>query len=210
MKKGLKGKRILITSGPTSVAIDEMRVLTNRSTGEMGRLIANACLKKGGRVTLLEGSATTTIALQNGITRHKFFLFEELDRLLEKELKKNPDIVIHAAAVSDFRPKNIFKGKIPSHDKINIELVPVKKLIGRVRQLAPRSLLVGFKFESSLQLAIETSRSLFLESGCDLVVANAQKTKTYSARILCCDGRSRIILKTKAQVAQHLTDQISL
>ncbi len=210
MHNGLKGKKILITSGPTSVEIDEMRVITNRSIGEMGRLLANACAKAGGRVTLLEGAVTTAVPLVKGIKVLRFFLFDELARLLTAQLKMHPDIVLHAAAVSDFRLKKIFKGKVASCDQMILELVATKKLINTIKELASQTILVGFKFESSLKAAIKGAKVLFLNAGCDLVVANSQNVDGYQARLLCCDGLAKKIFTTKNEVVRHLIEQIAL
>lgn len=210
MMSGLKGKKVLVTGGPTSVAIDDMRVLTNRSTGEMGRLLANACVRGGAKVVLLEGAVTTTAPLSSKITVKKFFFLDELVGLFSAGLKAQPDIVIHAAAVSDFEPKKSFKGKLSSGDKLSIHLVPTRKLIAGVKKIAPETLLVGFKFESSLSRAVEEGRRLFLTAGCDLVVANSQRSGKYQARLLCCDGMSRKIFNNKPDVVRHLIQQVEL
>lgn len=200
----LYAKRILITSGPTSVSIDAMRVITNRSTGEIGRLIANAFAAKGCRVTLLEGAVTTAIPLKEGIKALKFFFFDELAALLRSELAKQPAIVIHAAAVSDFRFKKIVKGKIDSGDKLTLELVPTRKLVNGIKQFAPAALLVGFKFETTLSRSVITSNKLFRVADCDLVVANAQTEKKYSAYLLNRTGVCSKRFSSKQGLVQAL------
>ncbi len=210
MNKGLKGKKILVTSGPTSVPVDDMRVITNRSTGEMGRILANAFSAAGGDVTLLEGVSATTLALRRKVKVAKFIFFDELAGLFSAHLKKRPDIVIHAAAVSDFRPEKILKGKVPSCDKTQWHLVATPKLINRVKRYAPNALLVGFKFEANLKAAILGARKLFLDAGCDLVVANTQNARGYQARLLCCDGMARKVFRSKKELVQDLLREISL
>ncbi|MBF0121869.1 MAG: phosphopantothenoylcysteine decarboxylase [Candidatus Omnitrophica bacterium] len=210
MNNGLKGKKILITSGPTSVAIDEMRVITNRSTGEMGRLIANACMAQGARVTLVEGAATTTVPLVKGSKVVKFFLFDELEMLFKAELKKKPDVVIHAAAVSDFRLKKIFKGKVSSCDQITLNLAPTKKLIGLVKKLAPHVFLVGFKLEVSLAKAIKEAESLMKGAGCDLVIANSCSSEGYRACVVDCKGSSKKTATNKQEIVKYLIEEIHL
>ena len=92
-----------------------MRVISNRSTGEMGRLIAQAFAKKGCSVTLLEGkAASSSVLLDKTITLKSFFYYDELVRLFKQELKCGYDVVIHAAAVSDFKLGKPFKGKLSS------------------------------------------------------------------------------------------------
>src|ERR1041385_7988360 len=144
----LSGKKILITCGPTWVAIDDVRVLSNRSTGELGRILARRLKGAGAKVTVLEGPVTEPLK-DRLIKVLKFSFFEELTELLNEELKKRYDVVIHAAAVSDFRLPKKFSGKISSEKRrLNLNLVRAPKLINRIKKIAPKTFLVGFKLES--------------------------------------------------------------
>ncbi len=100
-------KKILITCGPTWVPIDSVRVLSNISSGKLGQMLARELSKKGAQVTLLEGPVETPLtgAASGKIRVLKFKTFDELFKNLKAELKKPWDAVIHAAAVSDYRPK---------------------------------------------------------------------------------------------------------
>src|SRR3989338_7283903 len=100
--------RVLITCGPTWVPIDGVRVISNRSTGEMGHALARAFLKRKAHVTMLEGPMA----------------FDELKSVLKKEAQKGHDVVIHAAAVSDFKLKTPRKRKISSRKPLVLKLVP--------------------------------------------------------------------------------------
>jgi phosphopantothenoylcysteine decarboxylase / phosphopantothenate---cysteine ligase len=197
---------ILITSGPTSVPIDDMRVITNRSTGEMGRLLAGACRKKGGRVTLLEGAVTTELPLPRGVCQRKFYFFAELEKSLKLELGKGVDIVIHAAAVSDFALKKRFKGKLASHDKVRLELVPTRKLVNGIKKACPRAFLVAFKFEPKLERGyiLKKTRALFTEAKCDLVVANSLQKGRYRACIVTPDGKVTRTVSSKSILVKQL------
>ncbi|NLE65662.1 MAG: phosphopantothenoylcysteine decarboxylase [Elusimicrobia bacterium] len=207
MATPLVNKRVLITSGPTSVPVDDVRVITNRSTGEMGRLIANACAKAGARVSLLEGAVTTTVPLLKNISVRKFFLFDELDRLLDAELKKAPEVVIHAAAVSDFRPRKIFKGKIGSSDKQTIRLVPTKKLVVGIKKAAPGAFLVAFKLEPVMARALRGARRLATSSDCDLVVANVVSGGAYQALFV---DRARAVRASASSKVEAVRKMLSL
>jgi phosphopantothenoylcysteine decarboxylase/phosphopantothenate--cysteine ligase len=202
----LKNKRVLITSGPTSVPIDGMRVITNRSTGEMGRLLAGACLKRGVKVTLLEGAVTTELPLPRGVRQRKFYFFSELEKSFKLELGKRPDIVIHAAAVSDFRLSKKFKGKLSSGDKVKLKLVPTKKLVNGIKKAGRPAFLVAFKFEPKLghDYILRKTRPLFKEAKCDLVVANSIKGKKYHAAVVYPDGRMSGGVSSKQALAQLL------
>ena len=133
----LKGKRILITYGPTWVALDEMRIISNRSSGELGKTLARDLAKTGARVTVLEGPIADPLVLtQVKILKYKFF--DELMGLLKKELKKKFAIVIHAAAVSDYRLRRVYKSKISSSLKrLDLQLVPTPKMIDMIKKFLP-------------------------------------------------------------------------
>ncbi|MCX5706087.1 MAG: bifunctional phosphopantothenoylcysteine decarboxylase/phosphopantothenate--cysteine ligase CoaBC, partial [Candidatus Omnitrophica bacterium] len=110
----LKNKRVLITSGPTQVAIDSVRVITNNATAETGILLANKLKDSGAKVTLLLGLVNNCV-LKKNIRVLNVRFFDELKRLIENELKvREYDLVIHSAAVSDYQPLNIYKQKIRS------------------------------------------------------------------------------------------------
>ena len=82
--------RVLITCGPTWVAIDEVRVISNQSSGEMGHLIAQELLARGAQVTLLEGSVTHSWS-NPSVKVIKYRFFDELEKSLKLELKKKYD-----------------------------------------------------------------------------------------------------------------------
>ncbi len=86
LSKSLKNKKVLITSGPTWVSIDPMRVISNRATGELGHKLALALAKEGAKVTLLEGPVTKPLTASN-VTIKKFCFYDELKALLTIELK---------------------------------------------------------------------------------------------------------------------------
>ena len=180
--------RVLITCGATWVAIDDVRVISNVSSGQMGHLIADAMRQKGARVTLIEGPVTHQW-VNKKIKVIKYNYFDELSRLLKQELVKNYDIVIHAAAVSDFKVKAVAKKKIASTKDLSLDLVSTPKLIKDIKRLSPESFLVGFKLESKLNSKniFSSVRSLFSASSCDLVVANTI-SKGYQGFIVNADG----------------------
>jgi phosphopantothenoylcysteine decarboxylase/phosphopantothenate--cysteine ligase len=203
MTSGMK-MRVLVTCGATWTPIDDVRVISNISSGEMGHLIAQSFKKKGAQVTVIEGPVTRTLA-DKKIKIIKYRFFDELSRLLKQELVKKYDIVVHAAAVSDFRVKAVSKSKISSGKALTLDLVKNPKLIQDIKRLSPESFLVGFKLESNLTLKnmFETVRSLFTLSGCDLVVANTLK-QGYQGYIVDADGEILSQTKQKKILAQHL------
>ncbi|MFA5261321.1 MAG: phosphopantothenoylcysteine decarboxylase [Candidatus Omnitrophota bacterium] len=202
---GLKNKKILITCGPTWVPIDAVRVISNTSSGTLGQTCAKTCQGQGARVTLLEGPGTGTMAL-TGIRRVKFHFLDELEGLLRKELPNKYDIVIHAAAVSDFKLKRPFSGKISSKSKkMTLTLVPTKKLINLIKKISPGSFLVGFKLEPRYHRSqlLKDAQKLLKESQCDAVVANVLNPG-YQAFIVYKDGETTAPVKSRLKLVQHL------
>jgi len=183
----LKNKRILITAGPTWIPIDAVRVISNTASGKTGILLAEVLAKLGAKVTLILGPVQDYQAEKN-IKVIDFKFFDELNASLKNELKgKRYDIVIHSAAVSDYRPLTISKKKLSSNAKIfSLTLKQTPKLIYYLRKVSPASFLVGFKFEPDLtkDRLIAEARSLIKRARLDLAVANTVTKNGYRAWIV--------------------------
>jgi phosphopantothenoylcysteine decarboxylase/phosphopantothenate--cysteine ligase len=162
----LKGKRVLITSGPCREQVDDVRVLTTRSTGLMGRSLALEAFRLGADVTVVHRDVFPCVknvpsdsAADMRDAVHRCFLTEG-----------GADIYISAAAISDFVPK-IYKGKIPSGKKTSLDLEPLPKLLDEViRQWAPRT--IAFK----LGTAPEKQSRQMLKKGVTAVLMNSKTT----------------------------------
>lgn len=205
--RSLTGKKILITSGPTWVTIDPMRVISNRASGELGQKIALSLSAKGAAVTLLQGPVTNLLASRKILVKN-FQFYEELDSLLEAELKKKYDAVIHNAAVSDYQLKKPFRTKLDSRQKtLSLSLVPTKKLINKIKALAPKTFLVGFKLEDFKNKTdiIAQAKKLIAEAHCDIVIANTLK-KGYKAYLLNHNAEICGQASSRTQLAQKLVD----
>lgn len=169
----LKNKKILVTCGATWVAVDPVRVISNCSSGELGKQIAGALKKSGAKVTLLEGPGSYPLD-DKSIRVRKFRYFSELAALFNSEIKRGYACVVHAAAVSDYQLRHPAKTKCRSGKKeLVLRLSPTPKLINRVKKISPRTFLVGFKLESSTARVKESAQNLFKAAGCDLVIANS-------------------------------------
>jgi phosphopantothenoylcysteine decarboxylase/phosphopantothenate--cysteine ligase len=183
----LKNKLILITAGPTWVAIDRVRVISNLASGETGLILADKFKKLGAKVILLLGPGDFSRPIQGiKVIRYKYFF--ELAKLLDKELKnKKYAAVIHAAAVADYQPKTIIRRKVDSFRKSwKITLIPTKKLIKSFKIHRPDLFAVGFKFEpdADKNKLIKKGSQLLKTSNLNLVVANSNRNKGYQAYIL--------------------------
>lgn len=203
----LKGKKIVVTSGPTWVPIDDVRVISNQSTGEMGRLLAQALVKQGARVTLLEGPVQHPTRSQKSLKVMSFQTLNELVNLLNKQLTSATKAVIHAAAVADYAPKTIKKSKIVSDlPEITLTLVKTPKIINTIKLKAPEAVLVGFKLQSTMSQkdAVTVTRKLFTDASCDLVVANAKMPSSYKAYVVGPQGIMSPTLNSKKKVVNQL------
>jgi len=180
-------KKILITAGPSWVAIDKARVIGNIATGETGFILAKKFKKLGAKVTLLLGPGYFW-GNPKGIKIIRFQYFAQLQQLLKNELKNEKySAVIHAAAVTDYAPKKIIRHKVSSQRaNWKINLVPTKKLINNFKIYGSGLFSVGFKFEPDKDDAglIEKGKALLKQAGLDLVVANSNKNADYRAFIV--------------------------
>lgn len=206
----LRNKKILITAGPTWVPIDNVRVISNVASGETGILLAKGAIKAGAKVTLLLGPVNDC-SLPKAIKVIRFKFFDELMDNLNKELRsKKYDVLIHSAAVADYRSSVNFKRKISSGLKnLTLKLTPTPKLIDKVKKIDPSLFLVGFKFKPQAQKEklIAEARGLIKHSGADLVVANTIFGKRYSAYIVNRKEMKNAV-NSRAKLAKALIDEI--
>jgi phosphopantothenoylcysteine decarboxylase/phosphopantothenate--cysteine ligase len=204
----LKNKRILITAGPTWVAIDAVRVISNIATGQTGILLAEEFLRRNARVTLFLGPVRGDY-LNHSLRILRFKFFDELRIKIKEELcKKRYDIIIHNAAVSDFRPGR-FRKKIDSKKECNLGLKPLPKIIHDIRGLSPCSKLVIFKFEPGVsdRILIKRARQVRQEAGAEFIVAN--RLNPYRAFIIDKEG-DQIKVRNKKDLARKLIKQLSV
>jgi len=150
----LVGKHLLITSGPTQEPIDEVRYLTNRSSGKMGSALAAAALQLGAQVTIIAGPQKAP--LPKGAQVIRVQTAEEM--LLAAKSVPNPDWVIGAAAVADYRPAKRIKGKMRREaSEIALELIANPDVLAEIVKTFPDALAVAFAAEpdDSLEKATE-------------------------------------------------------
>ena len=184
----LKNKSILITAGPTWVPIDSVRVISNIATGQTGILLAERLRRLGAKVTILLGPVETC-SLNKKIRLIRFRFFDELKRIIVREItSKKYDIVIHSAAVSDYRPLRTYSQKVGSGLKNwRLNLIPTTKIIDIIKGVDKSLCLVGFKFEPKATKGklIQETKKLIRRAKLDLAVANSIDKNQYQAYIVC-------------------------
>lgn len=169
--------RALITAGGTSEPIDDVRVVTNLSTGRLGAAIANALADRGAEVVLLAGRSLASHPewVDPRVRVEAFGGFSDLQRALERHAEPRPDVVFMAAAVSDYSPAQA-SGKLSSAgDELVVVMKRNPKLLSALRdQLGPGPKIVGFKLLSGVETAVllDTARRQVERDRLDLCVAN--------------------------------------
>lgn len=168
--------RALVTAGGTAEPVDDVRVLTNRSTGRFGAAIANALAAAGVEVTLIgsEGLYARKIPLVGSIRQVRYESTDDLARALEAAAGRGADLVFMAAAVSDYRPEAA-AGKISSQaEERTLRLTRTPKLLDTLWRACPDAYLVGFKLLSgvSREELERVARGQIERARLDLCVAN--------------------------------------
>jgi len=209
----LKNKKIIITAGGTTEKIDEVRSITNRSSGKMGIALAEECYLRGGNVLLLR--AKTSVHPRYLIKEKIFNTAEELLQLIKVNIK-DTDIFFQTAAVSDYRVDKYFKGKISSEKPLELKLIPQIKIIDQIKKLSPKTKLIAFKAEYGLseKQLIEKAFRKLKESNADFVIANdvSRKDRGFEADdnevyIISKNKQvKKIFLTSKREVARKIMD----
>ena len=169
----LKNKKVLMTAGPTIEYIDPIRIITNQSSGKTGVLLASELISSGAKVTLVYGPGIEKPP--KGAKIIKISTSKEMLDVVKKEMSKEFDIVIMAAAISDYTPENPSKNKIKSiKNKIKISLKKAPKIIDQIKKYQKSVFLVGFKAETNLSKneLITLAKKKMNESDADMIVAN--------------------------------------
>jgi phosphopantothenoylcysteine decarboxylase / phosphopantothenate---cysteine ligase len=171
----LKGKKVLVTAGPTHEPIDPVRFIGNRSSGKMGFSLANAAALRGATVTLVSGPVS--LGTPKNVNRIDVETAAEMHAAVSS-LAKKQDIIIMAAAVADYAPQNVSNQKIKKTDAnaggMTIDLrttIDILKSIGEKKK--PKQLLIGFALET--QNEVKNAKEKLQKKNLDLIVLNSTK-----------------------------------
>ena len=211
--------RVIITCGPSSEPIDRVRRITNASTGELGALLSNRLASGGAEVTCLQGvGATHAQALTTGVERVPFATNDDLlERLRAIPERDSVAGFFHAAALCDFRVKEVrdrsgglHQGeKLSSGGEITLTLAPATKLIGELRTLFPRALIVGWKYEldGARDEALQKARTQIAVNSTDACVLNGA---AYGAGFGLLEAQGAIThFETKAALCDGIAGWLS-
>ena len=213
-QKDLAGKKLLVTAGPTQEAIDPVRCLTNHSSGKMGYAIAKMAMLRGAEVTLVSGPTAIEPPLFVKVVpvTSARDMFEAVTGLSDEQ-----DIIIKAAAVADYRPKQVSEDKVKKKDdQASIELERTDDILKYLGQHKNQGqFLCGFSMETKDML--RNSRAKLEKKNLDMVAANNLKVEgagfqgdTNVLTLITQDEEVSLPLMSKEDAALKILDKILL
>jgi len=212
LRHDLAGQTILITAGPTCEDIDPVRFLTNRSSGKMGYALAEAANRRGARVVLVSGP--TDLKIPDGVDWVPVRSTEEMHHAV-RERATPANVVIMAAAVSDYRPAAQHDQKLKRGEgSFTLELEPTPDILADLGREKRGQVLVGFAAETNS--VAENARGKLARKGADMIVANDVTQEgagfdgdTNIVTMFLRDGREIPLPKmTKFEVANQILDRV--
>ncbi len=209
----LFGKRVVVSAGPTREPVDAVRYVSNRSSGKMGVAIAASAWRRGADVVLVHGPLAVPRPV--GVRSVTTETTEQMADAVSREIRE-AQVLVMAAAPSDFRPANASKGKIKKGaTELSIELAPAPDiLLGSMPHRPPNLIVVGFALET--EDAVTYGRSKLEAKALDLVVVNDATeagagfdVDTNRVTFIGRDGESRALpLLSKPDVADAILDEV--
>lgn len=218
LRHDLEGQTVLVTAGPTREDVDPVRFLTNRSSGKMGYALAEASVRRGAHVVLVSGP--TNLPAPEGVDWVPVRTTGEM-RAAVRERAAEANVVIMAAAVSDYRPAAVHAQKMKrSGERITLELEPTPDILAELGREWRRGnsqthrVLVGFAAETDH--IVERAREKLSRKGADIIAANDVTQEgagfdgdTNIVTLFLRDGREIQLPKlSKFEVANRILDQV--
>lgn len=211
-EKDLKDKKVLVTAGATREAIDPVRFITNHSSGKMGFAIAKAAMLRGADVTLV--AAHTEIEAPMFVKVVSVTSAEDMFNAVS-EIADKQDIIIKAAAVSDYTPLAAADSKLKKSDsEMSIELKRTKdilKYLGENKK--DGQFICGFSMETDN--VIENSRAKLKKKNCDMICANSLRTEgagfgvdTNVITLITKNGETELPMMSKDEAAHRILDEV--
>lgn len=208
-KRDLVNKKILVIGGSTAESIDDVRVISNRSSGKTAVSLAKNAFYRGADIELWYGCSEESVP--DYIKTIKFQSLSDLLKLLNSKYLKKFNVIIVCAALADYIPKKHI-GKIPSgKKKLVLEMSPAPKIIAQLRKIAPKAKIIGFKVEAKKDKLKEKALELLKKNSLDFVVANTVSGfGSNSNEIWIFDRKGKVIHKkgTKDILADNILDAV--
>lgn len=211
-EKDMLGKKVLVTAGATMEALDPVRFLTNHSSGKMGFAIAKEAMLRGAEVTVVK--ANTTAEIPNFVNVVEVSSAGDMFNAV-KAVSNQQDIIVKAAAVADYTPESYVDSKIKKKDgDLSIALKRTKDILKYLGENKKEGqFLCGFSMETDNML--KNSKAKLSKKNADMIVANnlkdagsGFKTDTNAVTLITNNGHKLLELKSKADVAKEIFDEI--
>lgn len=211
-RRDLAGRQVLVTAGPTHEDFDPVRFMTNRSSGKQGYAVARVAWRRGGEVCLISGP--TALAAPYGVARVMVRSAREMKDAVQERFP-GTDVLLMAAAVSDYRPTQAEVKKIKrGGEEMQFHLTQNPDILRKLSQLKTRQIVVGFAAETH-NLEAEARRKL-KEKNLDLIVANdvnrpdsGFQVDTNEVTLIAREGDPLpISLRSKEAVAEAILDRV--
>ena len=207
-----KGKKILITAGPTYEAIDPVRFIGNFSSGKMGIALANEAVRQGAEVHLILGPSTEK-NIHSQIHLHRVI---NAQQMYEATISEFPtcDIAILAAAVADYTPETVASEKIKKKGgNLSLTLVPTVDILASLGKIKTTQTLIGFALETENEVA--NAQTKLEKKNLDAIVLNSLRdagagfgTDTNKVTFITKETQNSFPLKSKEEVAKDILTQI--
>ena len=208
----LKGKKIVITAGPTYEAIDPVRFIGNHSSGKMGYEIALAASHLGAEVVLISGPTHLSVDEKN-IKLIRVTSTRDMYEAAHANFA-DADVFVAAAAVADYKPKTVAEQKIKKNDdSLTLELTKTEDILASLGQQKQNQKLIGFALETNNE--VENARKKLKKKNLDFIVLNSLNDKgagfkedTNKVSIIYPDRKKDFDLKPKREVARDILKEI--
>lgn len=211
--RDLEGRSVLVTAGPTREPIDPVRFISNRSSGKMGYALAEAAQRRGAAVTLVSGP--TGLVAPAGVNVTRVTTAAQMHDAVMQKLGAH-QVVIKAAAVTDFTPAATAAQKIKKHDgnELTLTFQQTPDILSAIAAASPRPFVVAFAAET--ESVEENARNKLMRKNADLIVANdvadpsiAFDSDQNEVLVIARDGRTTKIDKApKLVVANRILDLV--
>ena len=207
-KKDLLNRKILVTAGPTLESIDPVRFISNYSSGKMGFEIAKAAYERGAEVTLISGPVNLTASSK--IKRIDVQSTQEMFNAVKNNMT-GKNLIVMAAAVSDFKPKNITGKKIKTLNEFKLEFSYTTDILQYLGKNKKRFKLIGFALETENEIA--NAKKKLKSKNADMIVLNNPNvegagfgTDTNKVTLIDNNNVTELPLMTKHDVADSILD----
>jgi phosphopantothenoylcysteine decarboxylase/phosphopantothenate--cysteine ligase len=211
-QSALRGRRVLVTAGPTREPLDAVRMLTNASSGRMGFHVAARAFARGADVTLVTGPVS--LAPPSGVELARVTTTDQMQRAVAQHLP-SADVLIMAAAPADFRPTNPVEGKPPKKNQVEqLSIEPtVDVLASTIDARRKGAIMVGFALEAGS--GEKRARQKLEEKRLDLIVLNRAdelgsgfEVDTNRVTFITANGVRPLEFLTKEEVADRILDEV--